>query len=87
MALAGAGEVAVQLAEVGHARVGGEVRLQVDHALERAAGRGVAAELDLGVDDHAVAGGRPGRGARRGLAEAQAAAEVVARERQGRRVR
>ena len=50
----GAGQVAVQLAQVGHARVGGEVRLEVDHALERPGGGAVAAELDLGVDNHAV---------------------------------
>ena len=44
----------MQLAQVGDARVGGEVRLQVDHPLKRALGLFVAAELDQRVDDHAV---------------------------------
>ena len=75
-----AGEVAVQLAEVGHARVGGEVGLAVDHLLQRAAGLGVAPELDEGVDDGAE--GLDDRRRQRAGAQrvAQAGPEVVARE-------
>ena len=72
----------MQLAEVGHARVGGEVRLEVDHRCSVALGGAVAAELDLRVDEHGVAAHDVGRrrAARRG--RAQAAAEVVAGERE-----
>ena len=63
-------EVAVQLAEVGHARVGGEVGLAIDHLLQRPPGLWVAPELDEGVDDGAERLDRPraparGRAARR----------------------
>ena len=51
-------DVAVQLAEVGHARVRGEARLQVHEPLDRPRRRGVAAELDLRVGDHRAAAGR-----------------------------
>ena len=70
----------MQLAEVGDPRVGGEVRLQVDHALERArrrrrSGRArPARRRSRRRRAHA-------RAVRRGLlAERSAAAEVVARE-------
>jgi len=50
--LDGAGEVAAQLAQVGHPRISGERRLAVDGLLQRRDGRAVTAELDLCVDDH-----------------------------------
>src|SRR6185503_21044040 len=78
-----AGQVAVQLAQVGDARVGGQVGLQVDHALQRARGGAVAAELDLGVDDDAERAGQAGGDAVGREPVAEAAEEVVAGEREG----
>ena len=72
------GEVAVQLAQVGHPRVGREVGLQVRQPLQRAAGVAVAAELDERVDRHRQRG-QPGL---RAAGEPQPAREVVARERE-----
>ena len=72
----------MQLAEVGDARVGVEVGLQVDHPLERALGGVVAAELDLRVDDHAVGLHDSRRRGACALAVTQAGAEVVARVRE-----
>ena len=73
-----AAEVAVQLAQVGHARVGREVRLQVREPLQRPPRVAVAAELDERVDRHRQRG-QPGL---RAAGEPQPAAEVVARERE-----
>ena len=72
------GEVAVQLAQVGHPRVGREVGLQVRQPLQRAARVAVAAELDERVDRHRQRG-QPGL---RAAGEPQPAREVVARERE-----
>ena len=74
-----AAQVAVQLAEVGDARVGREIGAAVDHLLQRAAGRAVAAELDERVDEDAVRLRDVGRGAAGRERVAQARAEVVAR--------
>ena len=69
----GAREVAVQLSQVGHPRVGGEVRFAVDHPLQLALGVLVAAELDERVDaDRAADAPRARR------PSASAPAEVVA---------
>ena len=70
----------MQLAEVGHARVGGQVGLAVDHLLQGPAGLRVAPELDEGVDDGAER--RVHRRRQRAGAQgvAQAGPEVVARE-------
>jgi len=69
----------VELAEVGDARVGGEIGAAVDHLLQRAAGGLVAAELDKRVDEDAVRLGDVRGGPARGQSVAQARAEVVAR--------
>ncbi len=73
----------MQLAEVGHARVGGEAGLEVDHLLERSLGGVVAPQLDLGVDEHGEGRERAGRHTSGGLAVGQGSAEVVASERKG----
>jgi hypothetical protein len=73
-------QVAVQLAEVGDARVGGEIGLAIDHLLQRAAGLVVAAELDERVDERAERLVDHRRGGPRPLGVGQARAEVVARE-------
>ena len=75
----------MQLAQVGDARVAAEVGGPADHALERALGGVVAAELDPRVDEHRVWGvdvGRRGAGA---AGQSERGAEVVAgrRERGG----
>ena len=44
----------MELAEVGDARVGGQVRLQADHALERAPGGLVTAGFDQTIDERCV---------------------------------
>lgn len=76
-------KVAVQLAVVGDACVGGEVGTHVDHLLQRSACRLITAELDLRVDEHRVGAGELRRDAVRRKSDAQCGAEVVARERQG----
>src|SRR5439155_25358091 len=54
-------EVAVQLAEIGDARVGGEGGLAVDERLQRAVGVAVAAQLDVRVhQDRVRVGGQRG---------------------------
>ena len=70
----------MQLAEVGDPRVGGEVRLQPHHALERSRRGGVAAELDLAVDDRGVGRDQVGLEPVGALAER----EALARSRGGR---
>ena len=72
----------MQLAQVGDARVGGEVGLAVDHVLQRALGLAVAAELDQRVDEHGVGRERVGASARARCGRAERAAEVVAGERE-----
>ena len=73
--LDGAGEVAAQLAQVGGAGVGGEVRFAVEHRLQFAGGVVIAAELDerVDADRRTEVPGAP--------AERERLAEVMARER------
>ena len=52
----GSPQVAVELAVVGHARVGGEGRLQANHPLQRPRGCVVATGLDQAVDERGVGG-------------------------------
>ena len=70
----------MQLAQVGHAGVGREVRLAVDHPLQLALRLAVAAELDERVDEHRRRAAAPG--GVRAPPEHEPAAEVVARERE-----
>src|SRR5215207_2389705 len=77
-----AGEVAVQLAQVGDAGVAGQRRLGVDHPLQHALGGAEAAELDERVDERRIRceRARPRRAS--APREPQRATEVVARERE-----
>ena len=72
----------MQLPVVGDARVRAQVRLQVDHPLERALGGRVAAELDLGVGDLGIRAHALGNPPARLGAEAELLAEVVAQARE-----
>src|SRR5262249_6065346 len=76
-------QVAVQLPEVGDARVGRELRLRVHVALQRPLRRAVAAELDLGIGDHAVVPSDTWIDPARSLTEFEPRAEVVTSEGEG----
>ena len=73
----------MQLAEVGHARVGGERGLAIDERLKRAVGGAVAAQLHVRVHQHRVGVGGQGSGAMGGQPVAQTGPEVMARQGQG----
>jgi len=75
-------KVAVELAEVGHARVRGEIRAEIDHPLCRIRRLAVAAELDIRVHEDAVDSGPSGRRGLRDETPMQGGGEIVARERQ-----
>ena len=73
----GARQVTGQLAQVGHARVGGQVRLGVEQLLERALGGAVAAQLDLRVGDLGQRGDETGHESLRLPPAPQLLGEVV----------
>ena len=75
----GAREVAVQLAQVGDPRVGGQPGPPVGEALQRALGGAVPAELDERVDEQRVGLERAGGEGPRAAGQAQRPAEVMAR--------
>ena len=74
--------VAHQLAQIGDARVGAEVGPEIDHRLDGLDRLVVAAELDLGVADHAVGRGVVGIEGAGLLAPVESRGELVAGQRQ-----
>ena len=75
------GDVSAQLAGIRDARVGGGVRLQRGHAVERRERLAVAAELELRVADDAVRRRAAGCRCLRGAPDPERVGEAVPRER------